>query len=768
MRTATKEHQHTNRTANPDKVPRRLLQLALWAFGAFLFAGLRAVENFSPFAPALMAACPFNRITGVFCGGVLGLFSSLPWPQALTRTAAMLLIGLFRLVIEKRFLSLRRSLLLPALAVCAVAACGLGGCAFSGVSAWSLLLLLAECAAAGVACALFLRALRLPLRSVGLPDLSAADRAVLGLCACLGLLCAASYTAFGLSPARIVACLAILFAAHIGGVPAAALCGVCAAVACGALPQTRFLFAVYTVSALVCGVFSPLGPVAMALFFAGTAALTAFLQGFSAPVLWCLLEIGLACGVFLLLPAGRKEQVREWLQKNGLLAEPQLHYYVSANLQRAAAQVGEISAVIEQVSGKLDRVLNPELQLLFTGLQQTVCPGCTRQSACWHEQYSATAGDILTIAGMQEDATRPTALETRCPRAQALREQIAHSYTSFVSGLAAKEKIRELRGIVGDQFSTMADLLREIAALVRGSRVADTARSRSLRDALADQGQFVDALHLFTDRSGRVSVEITMLEDAFELDFHRIRKTLQTLTGRRFAPEEIALMELRTTVTFWEQAPLRVLFGRAQIAAEPHSVCGDSVQTLTSPDGTRIALLSDGMGTGARAAVDSVLASTLLEKLLESGFPFAGALRLVNCALLVKSSDESIATVDGLCVNVYTGQADFYKAGAAVSFLRRGELIRVIEEPSLPMGILREVGFAHREETLQPGDIVLLVSDGVTAPDCGWLSDELLAWSTNNMDDLASHIASLAKLRADDETRDDITVVAAKVLENRE
>ena len=90
-----------------------------------------------------------------------------------------------------------------------------------------------------------------------------------------------------------------------------------------------------------------------------------------------------------------------------------------------------------------------------------------------------------------------------------------------------------------------------------------------------------------------------------------------------------------------------------------------------------------------------------------------------------------------------------------------------IEAPSLPIGILRKVGLAHRTLQLAAGDIVLLVSDGVTAQDCGWLNDELLAWSTNNMDDLASHIASLAKLRSDEETRDDITVVAVKLLENR-
>ena len=422
--------------------------------------------------------------------------------------------------------------------------------------------------------------------------------------------------------------------------------------------------------------------------------------------------------------------------------------------------------MIERTSGRLDRVLNPELNLIFSKLQQNVCLGCPRKTACWRDRYEETATGVLTIAGMQE-GNGETALERRCPRAAALKTQIAQSYADFVSGLASKEKLRELRGVVTDQFDTLADFLSEVASLVRGSRVADANRSRTLYAALADAGQYVDALHYFNDPCGCASVEITMLEDAFSLDFRLIRKKIEALTGRRFSREEIAVLDLRTVVTFVERAPFRVLSGRAQIPLAESGVCGDCVRTLTDPHGRAVAVLSDGMGTGSRAAVDSVMTATLLEKLLKSGFAFPGALKLVNCALLVKSSDESIATADGLVVNVYTGQADCFKAGAAASFLRQGDRVTQIEAPSLPVGILRKVGLAQRTLQLAPGDIVLLVSDGVTANDCGWLNDELLAWSTNNMDDLASHIASLAKLRSDEQTRDDITVVAVKLLENR-
>jgi stage II sporulation protein E len=156
-----------------------------------------------------------------------------------------------------------------------------------------------------------------------------------------------------------------------------------------------------------------------------------------------------------------------------------------------------------------------------------------------------------------------------------------------------------------------------------------------------------------------------------------------------------------------------------------------------------------------------------MEKLLSGGFSFESAVKFVNSSLIIKSTDESMATMDGLSVNLYTGEATFYKAGAAISFIRSDREVFVVEESSLPLGILREVSFAHTDTLLRPGDIVLLVSDGITAGDCGWINDELLSWSTNNMDDLACHIVELAALRQDRYTGDDLTAVAVKLVKNR-
>ena len=66
MRTATKEHPQTDRISGLKQEPRTLLRLGAAAALAFLFAGLRVSNLFSPFAAALMAACPFDGLIGVF------------------------------------------------------------------------------------------------------------------------------------------------------------------------------------------------------------------------------------------------------------------------------------------------------------------------------------------------------------------------------------------------------------------------------------------------------------------------------------------------------------------------------------------------------------------------------------------------------------------------------------------------------------------------------------------------------------------------------
>ncbi|MGN0468682.1 MAG: SpoIIE family protein phosphatase, partial [Acutalibacteraceae bacterium] len=380
--------------------------------------------------------------------------------------------------------------------------------------------------------------------------------------------------------------------------------------------------------------------------------------------------------------------------------------------------------------------------------------------------FNETAMDIMIIAGIQSATVKKTKLEERCIRPNALMREIDKYYSDFVNSMASKMRVSEMRSIVSDQFAGISQFLSEIAAQMRSSRVVSSSKSRAIKTALSDGGFYIQSLYYYTNAEGRVTVEALLEEDAPEPDFKKMKNIIEFTTGRRFERPEIAITDLRTMIIFEERATFKVLVGHSQIPFAKNKVSGDCIGRAYDGNGGEIALISDGMGTGSRAAIDATMTTALLEKLLSCGFSFDSALKMVNCALMVKSTDESLATVDGVCINVYTGQTSFYKAGAAISFIRREQSVTLIEEASMPIGIIRNITPACRSVKLNAGDIVLLVSDGVTVGDSGWISDELLAWSTNSMDDLASHIASLAKLRSDEKNADDISVVAVKIAKN--
>ena len=215
-----------------------------------------------------------------------------------------------------------------------------------------------------------------------------------------------------------------------------------------------------------------------------------------------------------------------------------------------------------------------------------------------------------------------------------------------------------------------------------------------------------------------------------------------------------------------ERPLYRVQSGCAQHSCGNAQLCGDSWECFTDGNGRQIAIISDGMGTGGRAAVDGAMASGILSRLIKAGIGFDAALKIVNSALLVKSGDESLATIDLAALDLYSGNVEFMKAGAPISLLRKSGRTVVIDAPSLPIGILNDINFTKSSDSLSDGDLLILVSDGALAAGDDWLSDTIETWSGQVPQELAEEIVTQAIARRGDGHDDDITVVAMKIKEN--
>ena len=173
------------------------------------------------------------------------------------------------------------------------------------------------------------------------------------------------------------------------------------------------------------------------------------------------------------------------------------------------------------------------------------------------------------------------------------------------------------------------------------------------------------------------------------------------------------------------------------------TVCGDTVESFRGEGGSWCLLLADGMGSGEPARRESALTCRLLRQFLEAGIEPEAALKTLNDAMALRGAETGSFTTIDLCVfRPETGEAAFYKYGAAPSYLKKGGAVRRIAGGSLPAG-LRSTPAPPDVTTarLEPGSFAVMVSDGVADPHADeWLLDLLAGWEGEDPQVLAGLI----------------------------
>src|SRR5690625_2090504 len=123
--------------------------------------------------------------------------------------------------------------------------------------------------------------------------------------------------------------------------------------------------------------------------------------------------------------------------------------------------------------------------------------------------------------------------------------------------------------------------------------------------------------------------------------------------------------------------------------------------------------ISDGMGNGERAHLESSETVRLLKEIVQSGINEQVAIQSINSILSLRTSDAMYATLDLAIIDLQTPQVNFLKIGAMVSLIIRGTNIYPIEASNIPIGILEDFDVEPVSELLKDGDILVMISDGV-------------------------------------------------------
>lgn len=745
---------------------RRALEMAAAAAGGAVFAGAHILGGIAPFGVALAAAVP----EGLFLPALFGaLFGYLWFPapgSAMEYAAAILLLGGVRWTLSSGSLWKRVP---QAPAVLAGGCMLVGGVAAAfalGGDPYRLLMAVAVSMLAAGSAWFFARSFVI-LRS----RVASAYQEELGCLYVTFLLIAAGLgqvTVAGISAGRVLASAGVLLFAFAGGPAAGAVLGVGAGLVALALGKdTAFLMGSYAAGGLLAGTANRFGRIPTALCYLGVTALVSVTSPSSRMMQIALAENLLACLIVLVLP-GKVVRFVQPARENAAGETSAERMALRMQMERFAQALREIGDTTREVSRKLGSMHLCSVEDVWQQTMDTVCRKCPRRYRCWQSEFDQTMDAvnncmlILRRDGQLESGQIPETLRSVCRSPDELAAALTAGYARYQAELGSRRKVSQIRGVVTDQFEGLAMLVEELSGRWENFCRRDAKLEEKARSCLAAQGLDPGEICCNLDRENRLLMEC----EINPLKLPRLDKTALALEMGELLGRDLELPQVRTVgghayLSWQERAVYTVDWGSSQLTETGSRITGDAYRSLTTDTGRFVLILSDGMGTGGNAAVDSAMTSDLLRRLLEAGVGCDAALKIVNSALLLKSGEETLATADVAAVDLFTGRAEFYKAGAAPTFLVKNGRAGYVQSDSLPAGILEGAAFEKSSLTLREGDRLVLVSDGVTATGADWVKSQLEAGAELSAQQLAEDLARTARERQQPGREDDITVLVA-------
>ena len=536
-----------------------------------------------------------------------------------------------------------------------------------------------------------------------------------------------------------------------------ALCGLCLSSSGGSIGAGA---AVIAVSAAASVLFSRSGKLIRAAGYVFMCAAGMLVSGVDEGGFRILIEAAVSGVLFAALPMDRICAPESAFSDRGIAL------MIHERLNFAADAISGIESGISAAADVLDRKYALNVNDLADRAADRVCRSCPNSMVCWgreyetfHDEFNRLVMQLRTGFELTESSMSPECAEI-CVDQSGVVKAIETEYSRYLSAMSDERRVRELRRIYTDQLSGVRDILRDMGSL--NTQVLTVNRDRTAEKRaetiLKENGVSHPHVFIMQDRNSKLRFEAYGATEP-RVTREYLGALLSGAVGRELELPEIGGSNGRFRITAAERTKLSAKVGAYQLAYDENRVCGDSYECFTGADGSLYIVLSDGMGTGSRARVDSTMACSVLSKLLKSGVSLSAALETVNTVLMVKSADESFATLDICRIDLNSGECAVYKAGASTTYIKSEDRLIRAALSSPPAGTGGKLSVPAQKFSVRSGDVIVMMTDGA-APDEQWLSRELS--KPSEPDVLSERIAKAA--RGSEHGRDDdISVVAVVV-----
>ncbi len=603
----------------------------------------------------------------------------------------------------------------------------------------------------------------------------------IAILSCLVIAGIGDFVIFGVEIRTIIALSMVITTAYAAGSNSGAILGITMGIIIG-IANNDLLVAttMYGICGLIVGVFKETGKIFS--FLAYLISLFMILTYTGNVTVHSIIEVVLAGIIMMLIPEKNiKEILRELNneEKSKIISDAQVEGIKLEFVDRLESLRGSLTAVatsIESLSGNEKLLMKNKGAAMVESLADRVCQECEMNSKCWGRELHSTFSDFgeLMLSCESKKIYLPKDLNLKCVKRSTLLKSAEELFSTYTINEALKSRLIEGRSVVANQINNMSTTVASILGDFNNNVDSCLQIDKLLRKTLVKNKIRYNNIYSYTDRKGHLKIKIKI--DSYDGESYcrnsiipiiseLVRTSLNIAEdGCKINPETN-----ECSVTIEEAYKYNVSSYVSFNVKDGEKYSGDSYSFGKNKVGEYVTIVSDGMGSGPEAGLESEAAIELIEKFMEGGFSEVTMLNAVNSIMGMKfSEDEKFTTLDMNSIDLYTGEIEFIKVGASMSFIKKGAEVEVVNSSSLPFGILDNINITPIKKKVKHGDIIVTISDGVIDVDKGNIGDyswivDYLKGDQNNPEIISRDILDLAKRKCDGKVLDDMTVVVSKL-----
>lgn len=569
----------------------------------------------------------------------------------------------------------------------------------------------------------------------------------------ISILCTAQIPVIdpGIIAGTVVTLCGVYFYRHTGGV----VCG--SLTVCGAFlasPETGMSIVLLPVAGLITGYVREKKYTLTAAVFVVTDIMLTVFTGVSQNEFIGLIDIVSGAVLFTLLAPLYSDK---WFI-TGSGEESSLPELMNVRMGFLADSIGNVRCE----SGKIAEILleKSDCEKDSEDICEQICTQCFKRLDCWKNNYSVTRRGFRKLGELTEFSVEMFPYElSDCLHTEELLELYEDNSKQRTTAKLLEMRFSESRQLMFEQIEIMEEMIS--AAGERLNVRYSSSVSSQIKEKLRKFGIVHKNVIAYYNHKNRLLIEIYFAYGDCPRSFTRICDLISDELRVSLGNSDPVSSGKEVRVRLFEKPEYSLEVYGASICAGGNEDNGDTSMTFGDGTGVSYVILSDGMGSGRKAAVESQLVVRLFRKLINSGVNYTSAIKMINSVMVTKSQEESFATLDAVRIDLDSGKLTVIKSGAAPTLIKNRDGIIRVAAPNFPIGIYTRSEIFCRNCDFDEGDILIMFSDGVSENEYMYVKE--LLTSESDLKKIVDEICEKSAIFNPSPSSDDVTVIGVRM-----